>query len=94
MMKREIRYRPPLEPVADAPVRALRDVSIAIIAAALAMLVFGSGPLAAWTETLPVNPISDLAVELAGNWDDWMRSLGPGEFHPALRRAMTGLTKD
>ncbi|MBL8653534.1 MAG: hypothetical protein JNJ97_05010 [Alphaproteobacteria bacterium] len=92
-MKREIRYRPPIEPVADAPTQGLRDVSIAIVAATLAMLVLGSGPLAAWTETLPVNPFSDLAVEAAGNWDDWMRKLGPGEFHPALRRAMTGITK-
>ena len=93
-MTREIRYRPPIEPVADAPVRGVREVSIALVAAALTMLVFGSGPLAAWTESLPVNPLSDAAVELAGNWDDWMRALGPGELHPALRRAMTGLTKD
>lgn len=93
-MKREIRYRPPIEPVAHAPTQGLRDVSIAIVTATLTMLVLGSGPLAAWTETLPVNPVSDILVELTGSWDDWMRALGPGEFHPALRRAITGLTKD
>ncbi len=92
-MTRIIQYRPPIEPVADAPTRGLRDVSIAIVTATLAMLVLGSGPLAAWTETLPVNPISDLAVEAAGHWDDWMRALGPGEFHPALRRLSETATK-
>lgn len=92
-MKREIRYRPPIEPVANAPTRGLRDVSIALVAATLAMLVLGSGPLATWTETLPVNPLSDALVEAASTWDDWMRVLGPGEFHPALRRAMTEITK-
>ncbi|MBC8791870.1 MAG: hypothetical protein C6Y20_09695 [Tagaea sp. CACIAM 22H2] len=93
MTQREIRYRPPIEPVADAPTRGLRDVSVAIVAAAFTMLVLGSGPLAAWTQTLPVNPISDALVEWAGNWDDWMRALGPGEFHPALRRFSETATK-
>jgi hypothetical protein len=92
-MKRVIQYRPPIEPVADAPTRDLRDVAIAIVAATLTMLVLGSGPLAAWTETLPVNPVSDALVEAAGNWDDWMRKLGPGEFHPALRRLSETATK-
>lgn len=92
-MKRIIRYRPPIEPVADAPTRGLRDVSIAIVAATVTMLFFGSGPLAAWTETLPVNPVSDALVEAAGNWDDWMRALGPGELHPALRRLSQTMTK-
>jgi predicted ribosomally synthesized peptide with SipW-like signal peptide len=93
MTQREIRYRPPIEPVADAPTRRLRDVFGAIAAAVLAMLVLGSGPLAAWTQTLPVNPVSDALVELAGDWDDWMRALGPGEFHPALRRLSETATK-
>jgi predicted ribosomally synthesized peptide with SipW-like signal peptide len=93
MTQREIRYRPPIEPVADASTRRLRDVSGAIAAAVLAMLVLGSGPLAAWTQTLPVNPVSDALVELAGDWDDWMRALGPGEFHPALRRLSETATK-
>ncbi len=92
-MKRIVHYRPPIEPVADAPTHGLRDVSIAIVAATLTMLVLGAGPLAAWTETLPVNSISDALVEAAGHWDDWMRALGPGEFHPALRRLSETATK-
>jgi hypothetical protein len=92
-MKREIRYRPPIESVAGAPTRGLRDVSVAIVAATLTMLVLGSGPLAAWAESLPVNPISDALVEAAATWDGWMRALGPGEFHPALRRLSETITK-
>lgn len=93
MNRREIRYRPPIEPVADAPTRGLRDVSIAIAAAAFAMLALGSGPLAAWTQNLPVNPVSDVLVDMTGRWDDWMRALGPGEFHPALRRLSATATE-
>jgi hypothetical protein len=92
-MRREIVYRPPAEPIADAPTRPLGDVARAIVAAAFVMLLLGSGPLLKWTEELPVNPITDRLAIAVETWHGAMTDLGLARFHPWLKGEIERLTK-
>jgi hypothetical protein len=92
-MRREIVYRPPLEPTAQAPTRPLREVWRAMAAASLVMLVLGAEPLLRWTEELPVNPVTDRLVLAAEIWHGWMDQAGLAKLHPWLKTEIEALTK-
>jgi hypothetical protein len=92
-MRREIVYRPPHEPTAQAPTRPLREVCRALAAVVLVMLLLGSDPLLRWAEELPVNPISDRVLLAAETWHGWMARAGPGRLHPWLKAEIEALTK-
>ena len=92
-MRRAIAYRPPVEPTAQAATRPLRDVTRALAAAALVMLVLGAEPLRRWTEDLPVHPVSDALLIAAETWEGWMMALGPARLHPWLKAEIEALTR-
>lgn len=92
-MRRAIVYRPPLEPIARAPTRKLREVWRALVAASLVMLMLGAEPLLRWTEELPVNPATDRLVLAAEIWHGWMDQAGLAKLHPRLKTEIEALTK-
>jgi hypothetical protein len=92
-MRREIVYRPPHEPTALAPTRALREVWQALAAASLVMLILGSAPLLRWAEDLPVNPATDRVLLAAETWQSWMARAGIAGLHPWLKAKIEALTK-
>jgi hypothetical protein len=92
-MRREIVYRPPHEPTAQAPTRTLRAVWRALAAASLVMLILGSAPLLRWAENLPVNPATDRVLLAAETWHGWMDRAGIGRLYPWLKAEIQALTK-
>lgn len=83
----------PPDAVADATPQRLPRVAAAIVLAALAALTFGSTAILDWAGELPVGPVSDPIVMIAGTWDDWMHAIGftaPADALRALREQIAG----
>ena len=62
-------------------------LGVLLLASAMAA-VLGSGPLLDWAEQR--ESLEPLLPALT-MWDEWMRALGPGKLHPAIRHWMQGL---
>jgi hypothetical protein len=82
---RTIPYRPPVEIVDGARASSLRAVGGCIAAATLVAFVVGSRPLLAWTNELPIGPVSDFLLYLAQWWHDRMTELGVAGFADGAR---------
>ena len=81
----------PREVITGAPTAPLRRVWGAIAAALLVSALFGTPALLAWAEALPVGPLGDGVLELAGRWHDDMAALGLDRPYGAIRRTVQAL---
>jgi hypothetical protein len=88
--------RGPFRPVAARPVEAisgakpsrLGPVARSIALAAIVMLCLGSKGLLAWTNDLPINPVSDALLALAQEWHDLMTRAGLTGYSDSVRNAL------
>ncbi len=85
---RPVSYKPPLEVVAGATPEPLRRVAASIVVAALVTLVLGSKALIAWTNDLPISPISDFLLYVAQGWQDAMEEAGLTLFADSVNHAL------
>lgn len=83
--KRKIVYKKPVEVVDGAHPMPLPQVVRVILIAALTALILGSHAFQAWTNNLPIGPISDFLLYLAQFWQDLMSKIGVAEIAEALR---------
>jgi hypothetical protein len=88
MAERSFVYKPPVEAVGDAaPVRLAR-VRRAIAVATVAAFLLGSKPLLAWTNELPISPVSDFLLYLAQAWQDEAESGGLTRYADWIQHAL------
>ncbi len=82
---RTLRYKPPVESVADAVPTTLRRTAGSLVAASLTGLVLGSKALLSWANGLPIGRVSDFVLYVAQAWDDLMTRLGITHYADAIR---------
>ena len=63
----------------------LRQVTRMILIAMLVSLVLGSHAFQAWSNNLPIGPVSDFLLYIAQFWQDLMTKLGLTHFAEGLR---------
>ncbi len=80
--------RKPTEVVEGARSFGLGSVVLALLLATGVMAVLGSGALLDWASALPVGPISDFCVDLAGRWHDFMTEIGVARFAEGFRKLL------
>ena len=94
MAPRTLAYKPPVEAVDRAAPAPLRRVAASTVIATAVALLLGAKPLLAWTNQLPIGPVSDFLLFLAQGWQDTAESLGLTRYAEAIRywlRAFEGL---
>jgi hypothetical protein len=82
---RTLRYKPPVESVADAGPTTLVRTALSLITATLAAMVLGSKALLSWANGLPISRVSDFVLYVAQAWDDLMTRLGITHYAQAIR---------
>jgi hypothetical protein len=75
MVERNVSYKAPVEAVADAVPERLPQVAAAVATGALTALLLGATPLLAWTNELPIGPVSDFVLYLAQGWQNTAEAL-------------------
>ena|SRR5579862_3463076 len=82
---RALKYKTPVESVADALPTTLARTGWSLVAATLIALLLGSKALLSWANELPIGRLSDFILYLSQGWDNEMRRLGVTHFAAAVR---------